>query len=288
MLSEVMDLLAVHSQGIYIDCTLGGGGYSLALLEHSAPDGRVLAIEADAETLKRTSVLFEEYGSRFIGIEGNFRLASTYATEQGFCGAHGAVWDLGLSTDLIVESGRGFSFNADEPLDMRFSTIQTATAADIIRTTREDELADIIWSYGEERYARRIARALCRARERQMIERTSSLVALIRAAVPASYRRGRIHCATRTFQALRIAVNDELTALEESLLTMKRCIRSGGTIAVVSFHSLEDRIVKNLFKQWQRTHEAVLLTKKPVRPSLQEIKTNKASRSAKLRAIRIL
>lgn len=287
LLDEVLDVLNVHSQKNYIDCTFGGAGYTRAILERNGPDGKVLAIDADAKTMEHGKELLKNYGERFTGIEGNFRSAAVIAREHGFCPAAGVVWDIGLSTDLIKASGRGFSFYVDEPLDMRFSLTTPATAADILHKAHEQDLADIIYEYGEERYARRIARSIVRARERQPIIRTAVLVDIIRSAVPPAYRNGRIHCATRTFQALRIAVNDELEALEESLTSMKQCIDRNGVMAVVTFHSLEDRIVKQLFKQWQRDKSALPITKKPIKPSFQEIKTNSASRSAKLRAIRI-
>lgn len=206
--------------------------------------------------------------------------------EKGFEGVSGIVYDLGLSTDLLAGSGRGFSFLTDEPLDMRFSSGDDgSTAADLVNGLKEQELMEILWRFGEERYGRRIAKAVCQARRKMRITSTASLVRVIASAVPAMYRRGKIHCATRTFQALRIAVNDELAALESSLKQSYQLLSPGGRIVVVTFHSLEDRIVKQSFKQFQKEQAAVIVTKKPIQPTLRKKQTNPKSRSAKLRCV---
>ena len=190
--------------------------------------------------------------------------------------------------DLLKSSGRGFSFLEDEPLDMRFSLDQEETAADLVNRMREDELADLIYTYGEERLSRRIAKHIVYQRKMKRIETTRDLVSVIESAVPGRYRYGRIHPATRTFQALRIAVNDELGALEESLAKAVDIVEVGGRIAVISFHSLEDRIVKQFFKKIYTQARGNILTKKPIVPTTEEIEKNPASRSAKLRAIEII
>lgn len=286
MLQEAIEHLDVRSQCDYIDCTLGGGGYAKEILERNGPGGRVLAIDADQETITRTNTALRDYGGRFIAHCGNFRALATIAHTHGFKSVSGIVYDLGMSTDLLLSSGRGFSFLADEPLDMRFSTEQSITAEHLVNGMREEELANTLWSYGQERYSRRIAKEIVRARRKAKVATTQQLRQCIESAVPFAYRRGRIHCATRTFQALRIAVNDELAALEESLSQAMRVLAPEGRIVAITFHSLEDRIVKNLFKTFSQNGSMRLCTKKPLRPSYEERRENPRSRSAKLRCIR--
>lgn len=285
MLTEVIEHLDVHSQYDYIDCTFGGGGYTRAILERNGPVGRVLAIDADEDTIKRTSESLQEFGSRLVVQCGNFRDIKLFADAVGFVAVAGIVYDLGLSSDLLAASGRGFSFLADEPLDMRFSISQDTTAEQIVNSLKEKELADIIWTYGEERYSRRIAKAIYAMRKKSRITTTLQLCSVIASAVPGSYRNGRMHYATRTFQALRIAVNDELRTLEESLVQSYDLLMPGGRIVIVSFHSLEDRIVKNIFKKLQKESSGLIHTKKPIEPSRSEILSNPRSRSAKMRCI---
>ncbi len=286
MLQEVLEYLNVHSQGEYIDCTLGGGGYTRAILERNGPKGRVLALDADFQTANRTQKTLEHFGKRLTIHCGNFKDVQSIAAKEGFEKVSGIVYDLGLSTDLLTGSGRGFSFLADEPLDMRFSSGDDgSTAADLVNGLKEQELMEILWRFGEERYGRRIAKAVCQARRKEHITSTASLVRIIASAVPATYRHGKIHCATRTFQALRIAVNDELAAFESSLKQSYQLLGPKGRIVVVTFHSLEDRIVKQAFKQFQKEQAAVILTKKPIQSTLKEKQTNPKSRSAKLRCV---
>lgn len=285
MLEEVLEHLDVHSQYDYIDCTLGGGGYSRAILERNGPKGRVLAIDADVQTIQRTSAALQEYKKRFTAHCGNFRTVAAIAATRGFENVSGIIYDLGLSSDLLQSSGRGFSFLSDEPLDMRFSTQQDVTAAHLVNSLREEDLADILWSYGQERYSRRIAKGIVQARRKEKIISTRQLCLYIASAVPSAYRHGRIHCATRTFQALRIAVNDELAALEESLSQAWQLLGCEGHIVVVTFHSLEDRIVKHLFKTFSKSANARLCLKKPLQSRREEQRANPRSRSAKLRCI---
>ena len=285
MLGEAIEYLDVHSQIDYIDCTFGGGGYTRAILERNGPKGRVLAIDADEDTILRAHQTLKDFGSRLVVHCDNFRNLASVAKRSGFQNVGGIVYDLGLSSDLLSASGRGFSFLVDEPLDMRFSVRQEKMAAHLVNGLREEDLAHIIWTFGEERYSRRIAKAIIHTRKKQKILSTHQLRDSITASVPASYRHGRIHCATRTFQALRIAVNDELNALEESLGNAYDLLAYGGRIVVISFHSLEDRIVKHVFKQFQKEHRAHILTKKPIQSSQTEIRANPRSRSAKLRCI---
>lgn len=283
---EAIGYLNVLSNHHYVDCTLGGGGHTEAILEKSGPEGCVIAFELDADTIARTTKRLKRFGKRLIVINDTFRNIGRIA-DLGKP-ISGVLYDLGTSMDLLKSSGRGFSFLLDEPLDMRFSVSSERAAADLIRTLRESDLADLIFRYGEERLSRRIARAIVEARKNSPIETTRELVAVIERAVPPSYRHGRIHPATRTFQALRIAVNDELECLSESLEQAIPCIESGGHIVVISFHSLEDRIVKQFFRVQKLKKAGVILTKKPVVPSREEIERNPASRSAKLRAFELI
>lgn len=285
LLAEAIEYLNVLSNHHYIDCTLGGGGHTEAILERNGPDGCVIAFDLDAETIDRTKKRLKRFGKRLIVIHDSFRNIQRVAE----CGLPiaGALYDLGTSMDLLKSSGRGFSFLTDEPLDMRFSDAGDLTAADIVNGWKEKELADMIFRYGEERWSRRIARGIVERRGNHEIQTTKELVEIIEGAIPGKYRHGRIHCATRTFQALRIAVNDELGALEESLNTSIEIVDTGGRIVVISFHSLEDRIVKQFFKKIHIQKIGKILTKKPIIPSEEEREENPASRSAKLRALEL-
>ncbi len=286
LLNEAIGYLNVLSNHHYIDCTLGGGGHTEAILEKNGPKGSVIAFDLDAETIKRTKNHLKRFGKRLIVIEDTFR--NMLNAKRSTLNASGVLYDLGTSMDLLKSSERGFSFLTDEPLDMRFSTEQDVTAADIVNREKEKELADIIFQYGEERWSRRIARGIVEYRGKSRIETTKELVDIIQHAIPGKYRHGRIHCATRTFQALRIAVNDELKALEESLERAVEMLNGGGRIVVISFHSLEDRIVKQFFKKMKMQGVGQILTKKPIVPSEEEQEENPPSRSAKLRALEIL
>lgn len=285
---EAVSLLNVLSNQDSIDCTLGGGGHTSSMLEQNAPRGRVLAVDLDSETIAQTGRALKRFGKRLTIARGNFHDIGHIARPLGFESVSGVLYDLGLSIDLIKGRGRGFSFLSDEPLDMRFDTDQGIRAEDIVNSWTEKEIADCIFAYGEERYSRRIAKQIVLARKKQRIKTTSDLVGIIERSVPPGYRHGRIHCATRTFQALRIAVNDEIDGLARSLQQSFELLRSGGRIVVISFHSLEDRIVKNYFRNLFKAKHALLLTKKPITPSQEEIQENPASRSAKLRCIQKL
>lgn len=285
LLAEAIEYLNVLSNHHYIDCTLGGGGHTEAILERNGPDGCVIAFDLDAETIDRTKKRLKRFGKRLIVIHDSFRNIHRVAE----CGLPiaGALYDLGTSMDLLKSSGRGFSFLTDEPLDMRFSDEGDLTAADIVNGWKEKELADMIFRYGEERWSRRIAHRIVEYRIKNRIQTTKELVEIIEGAIPGKYRHGRIHCATRTFQALRIAVNDELNALEDSLEKATRIVDGTGRIVVISFHSLEDRIVKQFFKKIHIQKIGKILTKKPIIPSEEEREENPASRSAKLRALEL-
>lgn len=289
---EVLAGLRVEPGGRYIDGTVGGGGHARGILIASAPRGKLLGIDADPRAVALAGQKLAEFGKRVTLVQGNFVDLEEIALRHGFRPVDGILLDLGLSSLQLEAAERGFSFQLDGPLDMRFDPSQTTTAADLVNMLSEQELADILFRYGEEPQARRIARAIVAERP---IHTTRELAALVSASVG---RRGRIHPATQTFQALRIAVNEELECLAEVLPQALRLLRPGARLAVISFHSLEDRIVKRFFRDEARdclcppeapictcNHQATLgiVTKKPIRPSAEELAANPRSRSAKLR-----
>lgn len=313
MLAEVLQYLQPRPGGHYIDGTLGGGGHTEAILARSAPDGKVLGIDTDSQALERVKEhLFESVSNgRLVLAYGNFAELARIVDEAGFVSIQGVLLDLGFSSHQMDDPQRGFSFSADGPLDMRLDRSQVVTAADLVNSASEQELADIFWRYGEEHRSRQIARRIVHARTRGAITTTAQLAALIAAGVP--YKAGAIHPATRAFQALRIAVNHELERLETALpqildILSKREHDAGGSgeagrMVIISFHSLEDRIVKEFMRREAtdcicppRTPVCVcghkarlrLLTKKPVTPTEEEVHTNPRARSAKLRAAEII
>lgn len=275
-----------------MDATVGGGGHARGLLESSSPDGRLLGVDADPMAISLARQSLAEYGERAILVNGNFADLKEIAARHGFCPVDGILMDLGLSSSQLEQAERGFSFQLEGPLDMRFNPKRGRTAADLVNTLPEDQLADILRRYGEEPQARRIARAIVAHRP---ICTTTELAEIVQRAVA---RRRRIHPATRAFLGLRIAVNQELEALTRVLPQAVELLAPGGRLAVISFHSLEDRIVKNFFRDQARGcicppdlpvcvchHQPVLevLTKKPLRPSEAEVRRNPRSRSARLR-----
>lgn len=290
--AEVLAGLQVQPGGRYIDATLGAGRHAAGILEASAPDGQILGLDADPEAVAYARRRLEEFGPRAIFWAGNFRQLATVAQALDFAPVDGILMDLGLSSRQLEDAARGFSFTHEGPLDMRLDRGKGQTAADLVNTLPVEELAGLLWRYGEERHARRIARAIVAARP---VTRTGELAALVARTVG---RREKIHPATRTFQALRIAVNEELAALEEALPQARDLLRPGGRLAVIAFHSLEDRLVKRFFRRESTDclcppevlvcscgHQATLteVTRKPVRPSDEEVARNPRSRSARLR-----
>lgn len=274
LLQPVIENLAPHARGRYIDATLGAGGHAAGILEASAPDGRLLGLDADPAALSIAAQNLARFGERVILAHTNFENLQTVATEKGFVPADGIVLDLGLSSMQLVDAARGFSFASDGALDMRFNPDDAETAADLINALDEKELADLIFEYGEEHASRRVARAIVQARP---IETASALAEVIERALG---RRGRIHPATRTFQALRIAINRELDVLDQVLPQIVDVLGLGGRVAIISFHSLEDRIVKNFFRSNENLR---VLTKHPIQATRAEELVNPRSRSAKLR-----
>jgi 16S rRNA (cytosine1402-N4)-methyltransferase len=279
--AEVLAGLAPRPGGRYIDGTLGGGGHAALVLEASAPDGRLLGLDVDPAALAAARARLAPFGERFQAARGNFREIAALARASGFDGADGILLDLGVSSHQLDTPERGFSFQADAPLDMRLDPQGEVTAADLVNELPEGELADVIYRYGEERGSRRIARVVAEARRKGRIETTAELAGLVARALGG--RHGKIHPATRTFQALRIAVNEELASLEHALPQIVGLLAPRGRAAVIAFHSLEDRIVKQFFRAEVDAGGLRLITKKPLEATDDEARTNPRSRSAKLR-----
>lgn len=284
LLAEVLHDLRPRGGGLYVDATLGPGGHAEAILA-AAPSARVVGLDRDAASLTVARQRLGLFGDRVLLHQADFRDLARVAATLGIEAVDGILFDLGLSSFQLERSRRGFAFQADEPLDMRFDAAQPLTAAEIVRRAPEPELVRILREYGEERAARRIARRIVEVRRRGPIATTGALAGLVAAAIPARERSRRIHPATRTFQALRIAVNDELTALEAALPQAAALLGRGGRLAVISFHSLEDRIVKTTFRRLAAGGDWRVLTPKPVVPSRAEIDANPRARSAKLRVL---
>ncbi|HVN84102.1 MAG TPA: 16S rRNA (cytosine(1402)-N(4))-methyltransferase RsmH [Candidatus Binatia bacterium] len=287
LLDEVVAYLVRGPGGRFVDATIDGGGHSAAILAHSAPDGRVLGVDRDATLLtgvrERLAACID--AGRLVLVTASFADLSALVDAQRFGPVDGVLLDLGLSSYHFDLSGRGFSFARTEPLDMRFDPADTSleTAADIIRTRAVDELAAIFRDFGEERFAGRIAGRILFERERAPIMTTTQLLDVVTAALPARVRWRAARSAARIFQALRIAVNDELEAIRRVLPQAVSVLRPGGRLAVIAFHSLEDRLVKQFFVAERAAGRLDVLTKRPVRPSEREITANSRAASAKLR-----
>ena len=283
MVAETIALLAPSRGGLFVDCTVGLGGHAQALLEAGA--SKVLGLDRDPEALRTARARLEAFGDRVELVHADYRDLGRVLDERGVEGVSGALADLGVSSLQLDAEGRGFSFRRDEPLDMRMDQSQGATAADVLERVGEEELANLIFEYGEERFSRRIARAIVEARRRGPIATTGQLAQLVRRAVP---RRGyqRIDPATRTFQAIRIWVNRELERLDDFLAAACGRLLAGARLAVITFHSLDDRIVKHGFRALAQGRMALrILTKRPIVPGDTELDRNPRARSAKLRAV---
>ena len=300
LLNECLDALAIQPDGAYLDCTLGGGGHSSEILKR-LDGGKLYGIDRDADAIAAASARMEGLNPRaeFTAIRGNFHDAKALLRERGVDKLDGVLIDLGVSSHQLDVRERGFSYHDDAPLDMRMDASQPLTAAEIVNTRSEDELTRILRDYGEENWARQIARVICDRRKEQPIETTSQLVGIIDAAIPKKLRsKDGSHPARRTFQALRIAVNDELDPLAPALKELVSMLKPGGRIAVIAFHSLEDRIVKNCFKELAnpctcpknmpvcvcgRKPAVRLVNRKPITASEAELEANPRARSATLR-----
>jgi 16S rRNA (cytosine1402-N4)-methyltransferase len=279
LLGEALELLAVREDGLYVDGTLGLGGHALAILGKSAPAGRLLGVDKDGESLEEARARLAPFGGRAELAHADFRKIPDLLGERR---ADGILLDLGVSSLQLDTPERGFSFQSDGPLDMRMDRSRGRTAEELVNRLPERELLDLIHAFGEEPRARRVARAIVEARRRARIRTTSELAAVVRRVAFRS-RRG-LDPATRTFQALRIAVNGELEGLGEALSHLARCLAVNGRLAVIAFHSLEDREVKHAFRALERSGFRVL-TKKPLRPSDAETQRNPRARSARLRGV---
>jgi len=302
LLEEVITALQPQSGGVYIDGTVGAGGHAFAILSESAPDGHLFGFDQDKSALAFAKQRLSQFGDRVYLLHSNFDQVSRLTRQHQIPLANGILLDLGLSSMQVDQPERGFSFQADGPLDMRMDKTAGQTAAELVNQLPESELADLIYQYGEERHSRRIARAIFKARP---LRRTGELAQVIAQASRSGRgrKRSRIHPATRTFQALRIAVNDELGALERTLPQAIELLKPDGRLAVISFHSLEDRIVKQFFRREAQDcicppdqpvctcrHKATIriITKRPIMPSLAEIDSNPRARSAKLRVVELI
>ena len=278
LLNEVLHFLEPKAGGRFLDATLGAAGHARAILEATSPDGRLLGIDQDESALAQAQETLQSFGSRVVLVHSNFSEVAAIAAQYGFAECDGVLADIGISSMMVDDPSRGFSFMREGPLDMRMDRAQSLTAADVVNEYSEKEIADIIYTCGEERRSRPIAKSIVRSRP---LQRTADLVRAIER-VTGGPRYGQIHPATRTFQALRIHVNDELKSLEMFLDASMSVVRAGGRVVVVAFHSLEDRIVKQKFRT--PAVPGRVLTKKVVTGSEQEVRHNPRARSAKLRA----
>jgi 16S rRNA (cytosine1402-N4)-methyltransferase len=282
MLKETMDFLNVRRDGIYIDATVGDGGHAEAILG-VLTSGKLLGIDCDPSMAARARERLASFGENVMIREGNFAAIQALHAGSGFPPADGMLADLGISSVQLEDASRGLSFERSGLLDMRLDPQNPETAAAIVNQSREHELADLIFRLGEERYSRRIARAIVKARP---IQTTTSLAQVVQRAIPsrAGLHQLHLHPATRTFLALRLAVNQELENLGRFLAQAVSVLAPRGRLVILSFHSLEDRMVKQAFRSWQRDGAVQILTRKVVRPSADEVRRNPRSRSAKLRA----
>ena len=300
MPDEVLSALSPRSGGVYVDGTLGGAGHAGLILAASAPDGMLIGFDRDAEAIAVASQRLAPFGDRARLFQRNFASIAASLAEIGVEAIDGFVLDLGVSSHQLDREERGFSFMHDAPLDMRMDRSAGPSAADLVNTLAEEELFRIISQYGEERWAKRIASFIAAARKERPIETTLALVDLIKGAIPKAKWEERLHPATRTFQALRIAVNEELKSLEDGLADLLRVLAKGGRGAVISFHSLEDRIVKESFREAAtgctcpkglpgcvcgRVPQFKVVTRKPLRAGEEEVAANPRSRSARLRVV---
>ncbi|HZK83395.1 MAG TPA: 16S rRNA (cytosine(1402)-N(4))-methyltransferase RsmH [Desulfosporosinus sp.] len=297
LLEETIDAVVTNPSGNYVDCTLGGAGHSKRVLTKLDANGKIICFDQDALAISHARKIFGE-DERVTLVNRNFEYLEETLKDLERLPVNGILFDLGVSSPQLDEAERGFSYMQDAPLDMRMDPSSPLTAREIVNKWTEENLAQLIWKYGEEKWSKRIAQFIVQKRNERLLETTGDLVQAIKAAVPAAVRRSGPHPAKRTFQAIRIAVNDELGALDRVLDQALRCLDHGGRIAVITFHSLEDRIVKDRMKSWlgrctcppklpicmcNSVALAKVLTRKPILPSEEEVEQNPRSRSAKLR-----
>ncbi|EEK77605.1 16S rRNA (cytosine(1402)-N(4))-methyltransferase [Bacillus cereus] len=298
LLKETVDGLDIKPGGTYVDCTLGGGGHSSYLLSQLTDGGKLIAFDQDEIAIQNAKEKFASYGEQFVTVKSNFRYLSEKLQELGIAEVDGILFDLGVSSPQLDTPERGFSYHHDAPLDMRMDQDAPLTAYDVVNSWSYEQLVRIFFQYGEEKFSKQIARKIEAYRENKAIETTGELVELIKEGIPAPARRTGGHPAKRVFQAIRIAVNDELKVFEEALESAISMVKPGGRISVITFHSLEDRICKTTFKRNSTTPQLPpglpiipeefkpklkLITRKPILPSDIELEENNRARSAKLR-----
>ncbi len=285
LIKEILGCLDPKPNENFIDGTVGQAGHALMILEKTGPQGKLLGIDADPGQIANAAARTAGYGDRVILVNDSYANIKQIAKEKNFEPVHGILLDLGYSSWQLEQSGKGFSFLKDEKLDMRYDTSRELTAEKIVNHYPEAEIEKILKEYGEETFARKIAKEITAQRTVRKIETTFQLKNIIESVVPKKFQHGRIHCATKTFQALRIAVNDELNTLQKALPDAAGILAPGGRLAVISFHSLEDRIVKNFFNQEAKRGSVKIVTQKPIAASSEELVKNPRARSAKLRSI---
>ncbi|HOK35310.1 MAG TPA: 16S rRNA (cytosine(1402)-N(4))-methyltransferase RsmH [Candidatus Pacearchaeota archaeon] len=286
LVDEVIQYLNPKPNDNFIDATIDGGGHAIKILEKTEPKGKILGIDLDKKLLENLKFKIQnlKLDDRLILVNDSFKNLKEITEKYNFKNIAGILFDLGMSSWHLEESKRGFSFQRNETLDMRFNSSQELTAREVVNKWPEYKIEEVLREYGEERYSKRIAKTIVSERRKKPILTTFDLIEIIKKAVPKNYDRGRIHPATRTFQALRIATNQELENLKIALPQALEILENGGRIVVISFHSLEDRIVKNFFREKAKEGKLKILTKKPIRASEKEVQKNPRSRSAKLRA----
>ncbi len=299
LLKETISYLNLKPHGTYVDGTIGSGGHALSILKETSPHGRLIGIDWDASQVELAKERLEDFQDRVVIVNDNFIHLKEILKDLKIDSVDGILLDLGLSFAQLKNSSRGFSFAKEGPLDMRFNKNSTRTASDLVNYCPQGQLEKILWQYGEERWAKRITEAIVRHRKKSPITTTTELSEICKSAIPVKYHPKKIHPATKTFQAFRIAVNDELTNLEKIIKEGVKLLKEKGRFCIISFHSLEDRIVKNSFKSlekgcvcppfWPRCNchgkkELRVINKKPITPFEEEIRANPRARSAKLRA----
>ena len=297
---EIMDIMAPKAGEVFVDCTLGGGGHSRGFLERMGDDGRLIGIDQDTNALKAAQDNLAEFGDRVTYVHSNYNNLDEILNQYAPDGVDGILFDIGVSSHQLDEKDRGFSYMQDAPLDMRMDQSRKFSAGDVVNTYSEDELHRIIKEYGEERWAKRIAKFIVDFRKDKPVDTTGELVDIIKRAIPKGAREEGSHPAKRTFQAIRIEVNDELGVLTRTISVAAKHLKKGGRLGIISFHSLEDRIVKEQFRylasdcicppelpfcQCDKVSEVKILTRKPVTATEEELAANSRSKSAKFRAV---
>lgn len=297
---EIMDIMAPKPGEFFVDCTLGGGGHSKGFLERTSPDGRLVGIDQDTNALMAARQNLSNYAERVTFVHSNYQNLDAILTEYAPDGVDGILFDIGVSSHQLDEKDRGFSYMQDAPLDMRMNQEQSLDAWQVVNTYSEEELHRILKEYGEERWAKRVAQFIVAFRAKKRIDTTGELVDIIKRAIPKGAREEGSHPAKRTFQAIRIEVNNELGVLQDTIAVAVKHLRKGGRLGIISFHSLEDRIVKEQFRyfasdcicppelpfcQCDKVSEVKILTRKPVTASTEELEENSRAKSAKFRAV---